>query len=134
MPPYSHTSGFYDDLSNTTVLARASHTPTGFLVPTQAGQEVRSSGDEEMPEEVSAKVNDADDTETSEQPPRVNYLPSSMGLSVLLGPHTRTLQAVIRWADYYWEAEEKATEPNEEEAVKQYEAEASKLGDPEGGT
>ena len=67
-----------------------------------------------MPEEVSAKVNDADDTETSEQPPRVKYLPSSMGLSVLLGPHTRTLQAVIRWADYYWEAEEKAPEPNKE--------------------
>ena len=100
---------------------------TGFLVPTHAEQRVKESGDEEMPEEAPEKVSDADDTETTEQPARSNYLPSSMGLTVLVGSQTKTLQAVVRWGDYYWEAEEKSPEPDEEEAAKRYEEEAAKL-------
>ena len=103
---------------------------TGFLVPSNADQEVKKSGDDEMSEEAPAKVNDADDTETSDQPPRTNYLPASMGLSVLVGPQSLSLEAVIRWGDYQWEAEEKVPEPNEEEVAKKYESEASKLTAP----
>jgi len=103
---------------------------TGFLVPNTAENTVKISGDDEMSEEAPAQVNDADDTETSEQPARVNYLPSSMGLSVLLGPHTHRLEAVIRWGDYHWEAEEKVAEPDEDEAARKYEEEASKLDAP----
>lgn len=103
---------------------------TGFLVPRNAEQNVKQSGDDEMSEEAPAKVNDADDTETSEQPPRINYLPASMGLSVLVGPRSRGIEAVIRWGDYNWEAEEKTPEPDEEEVAKKYESEASKVTPP----
>src|SRR4051812_44163814 len=79
---------------------------TGFLVPTGADQEVKSSGDDEMPEEAPERANGADDNESSDSAARVNYLPSSMGLSVLVGPGTSELQCIIRWGDYFWEAEE----------------------------
>lgn len=100
---------------------------TGFLVPCKAEQEVKSSGDEEMPEESGGEVNNADDTETSEQPPKVNFLPSSMGLSVLIGPGTQTLEALVRWGDYLWETEEATPEPDEEEVTRRYEEEAAKV-------
>ena len=103
---------------------------TGFLVPSQAEEEVRASGDEEMTEEAPDQVSDADDTEASEQQARVNFLPSSMGLSVLVKPETQTLEAVVRWGDYLWEAEEAIPEPDEEEVAKLYEEEASKLDTP----
>jgi hypothetical protein len=99
---------------------------TGFLRPSQAEAEVKASGDEEMTEEASGEVNNADDTETSEQQPKVNFLPSSMGLTVLLGPGTKEIQAVVRWGDYDWEAEEKEEEPDEDEAARKFEEEASK--------
>jgi hypothetical protein len=99
---------------------------TGFLVPSHAEQSVKKSGDDEMPEEAPEKVSDADDTETSEQPPRVNFLPSSMGLSVLVKPGTKQLEAVIRWGDYLWETEEPTPEPDEDEVARRYEEEASK--------
>lgn len=103
---------------------------TGFLVPTQADQHFKSSGDEEMAEEAPEKVSDADDTETSEQQARVNFLPSSLGLSVLVKPDTKTLEAVVRWGDYLWEAEGAIPEPDEEEVARRYEEEAAKLDAP----
>ncbi|MGE3312881.1 MAG: DISARM system helicase DrmA [Limisphaerales bacterium] len=103
---------------------------TGLLVPSQADQQVKSSGDDEMAEEAPEKVSDADDTETSEQQARVNFLPSSMGLSVLLKPDTKALEAVVRWGDYLWETEEAIPEPDEDEVARRYEEEAGKLDAP----
>jgi Helicase conserved C-terminal domain len=106
---------------------------TGFLVPSSAERKVKSSGDAEMEEAADEKLNGADDTETSEPAARVSYLPSSMGLSVLLKPQTHQIEAVIRWGDYHWEAEEKTPEPDEEEAARKYEEEAAKhVPPPEG--
>ena len=99
---------------------------TGFLVPSSAEQTVKDSGDEEMGEVALEKLNGADDTDSSEQAARVNYLPSSMGLSVLLKSTTQSITAVVRWGDYLWEAEEPSPEPDEDEVTRQYEVEASR--------
>lgn len=103
---------------------------TGFLVPTLADQTVKSSGDEEMAEQLElGGINGADDTEAAEEQARTNYLPSSMGVSVLIGPHTSSLEAVVRWGDYNWETEESTPEPDEEEVARKYEEDASRLDD-----
>ncbi len=99
---------------------------TGFLVPSKEDRKTKESGDEEMEEEALAKLNGADDTETSDAAARISYLPSSMGLSVLTKPETRNIEAVVRWGDYRWETETQTPEPDEEEAARKYEEETAK--------
>ena len=74
---------------------------TGFLVPLDAEQEQRV--DEASAEEVDA-ANDAggaDDATTPEPASaRQRYLPSSIGLSVLVPATTRQLKVLVRWGDY----------------------------------
>lgn len=74
---------------------------TGFLVPLDAEPEQR--GDADSTEEVDA-ANDtggADDATTPEPASaRQRYLPSSIGLSVLVSASTRQLKVLIRWGDY----------------------------------
>jgi hypothetical protein len=74
---------------------------TGFLVPLDADPSQRA--DEDSTEEVDA-ANDAggaDDATTPEPASaRQRYLPSSMGMSVLVPAVTKQLKVVIHWGDY----------------------------------
>src|ERR1700690_1315645 len=74
---------------------------TGFLVPLDAEPEQR--GDADSTEEVDA-ANDtggADDATTPEPASaRQRYLPSSIGLSVLVPTLARKLNVLVRWGDY----------------------------------
>ena len=74
---------------------------TGFIVPLDAGESQRA--DEDSTEEVDA-ANDAGgaDDATAPEPAaaRQRYLPSSIGLSLLVGSSTTALTVKVRWGDY----------------------------------
>jgi hypothetical protein len=72
---------------------------TGFLVPVDAPARQRSRDPQE--EMDTAEEGGADDDETPDRgPARPRYLPSSMGLSLLVEPGTETLRVTARWGDY----------------------------------
>ena len=76
---------------------------TGFLVPTDAPEIQRH--DPESVEVVDAVVGAEDgtgddDVEPDRPPARKVYLPSSLGVSVLVGPEETELTAVVQWGDY----------------------------------
>jgi hypothetical protein len=75
---------------------------TGFLVPLDADESQR--GEETAAEEVdevddSAGLEDATPPEPASA--RRKYLPSSIGLSVLVANDTRQLNVIARWGDYH---------------------------------
>ncbi|HUQ70724.1 MAG TPA: DISARM system helicase DrmA [Planctomycetaceae bacterium] len=74
---------------------------TGFLVPSEAEAEQRC--DVEATDELD-QAGDGGDTDDGTPPEpaaaRQRYLPSSMGLSVLIPKATDTLSVVVRWGDY----------------------------------
>lgn len=74
---------------------------TGFLVPTDADPEEKT--DEQSADELDV-VNDSKGLDDAVAPEaaaaRVRYLPSSMGLSLLVSKQTKTLKIVARWGDY----------------------------------
>ncbi len=74
---------------------------TGFLVPTGAPIEQRAQDIEEEQDEPSEPAHGADDAAVPERGSgkRV-FLPSSMGLSVLIDPATTKLDLVVTWGDY----------------------------------
>lgn len=79
---------------------------TGFLVPRDAPEEDRS--DETSQEELDL-VGDNDANGDDDVPPdraaaRRVFLPSSLGLSVLVPAGITTLTAIVRWGDYVPEA------------------------------
>jgi hypothetical protein len=82
----------------------------GFLVPLDAAPEQKT--DEQGTDEVDV-VNDGrglDDAVTPDPgAARVRYLPSSIGVSVLIAADTKSLQVTARWGDY------KARKSNENE-------------------
>jgi hypothetical protein len=91
---------------------------TGFLVPADAPMEQRH--DETSDEELDAPADGtgADDDEPVERvAARRKFLPSSMGVSVLVGPDTETLKATVMWGDYDYESEETIPEPAEPDAA-----------------
>ena len=73
---------------------------TGFLVPLDADPQQRA--DEDSTEEVDeATPGGADDATTPEPASaRQKYLPSSIGLSVLVPASARRLTVTVRWGDY----------------------------------
>ena len=87
---------------------------TGFLVPRQAPEEQRT--DLDSAEQIDAGGDiDADE---GAPPDRAaagkSYLPSSLGLSVLVAPGVDRLEAVVVWGDYGFEgaAEQSQPEPD----------------------
>jgi len=80
---------------------------TGFLVPSDAPVDQRT--DETATDEIDA-VGDTDGTDDADAPDRApaqtRYLPSSMGLSVLVEPGVAALEATVSWGDYVYEAGE----------------------------
>jgi len=74
---------------------------TGFLVPTDADEEQRfdPNSDDEM--DQAPAVAGVDENENPEKSAaRRSYLPSSLGLSVLIPKETRELQAIVRFGEY----------------------------------
>jgi hypothetical protein len=76
---------------------------TGFLVPREAPEEQRF--DPESQETLDAPLGDEegqgdDDTEPDAAPAKKAFLPSSIGVSVLVPEETAELQAEVRWGDY----------------------------------
>jgi hypothetical protein len=74
---------------------------TGFLVPLGAPEQQRSevATDDEL--DTIDEAGGSDDAVTPEPgPARRAFLPSSMGLSVLVGPDVDVLDVVVRWGDY----------------------------------
>ena len=84
---------------------------TGFLVPKNAPVEQRT--DETSTEEIDA-AGDTQGMDDASPPDRAaarrSFLPSSMGLSVLVAPGVDTLQAKIAWGDYAWEGGDQTAE------------------------
>ena len=80
---------------------------TGFLVPSGAPVEQRT--DETAREEIDS-AGEGDGTDDASPPDRAaarrTFLPSSMGLSVLVGPDVSSLQAIVSWGDYVSEGSE----------------------------
>lgn len=74
---------------------------TGFLVPTGAPIEQRAQDTEEEQDEPSEPSHGADDAAVPERGSgkRV-FLPSSLGLSVLVHPTTTALKLAVTWGDY----------------------------------
>ncbi len=87
---------------------------TGFLVPSGAPPEQRARDLEEEPDQPGEPAHGADDGKAPERGSgkRV-YLPSSMGLSVLLEPLTARLEITLHWGDYAPQ-EMEANRPEEE--------------------
>ena len=77
---------------------------TGYLVPSNAPIQQRR--DEESDEEIDS-VGDCDGTDDGSPPDRSpskkSFLPSSMGLSVLLPPGVNEMEARVCWGDYTYE-------------------------------
>ena len=74
---------------------------TGFLVPTDADEEQRSDPTSNDDLDQAAEPAGIDDDETPEKPAaRRSYLPSSMGVSVLVPAGAQELDAVVRYGEY----------------------------------
>ena len=89
---------------------------TGFLVPYEAPVEDRSDDDanDEL-DLIEDRPAADDDNKPEEASARKAYFPSSMGLSVLVGPETHHLQARLSWGDYAL-IDEPGTESDDEES------------------
>lgn len=75
---------------------------TGFLVPTEASESQRSDEDSGDALDAMAEAGGTDDAATPEPPSaRRAYMPSSIGLSVLVTPTTHQATVIIRWGDYH---------------------------------
>lgn len=88
---------------------------TGFLVPSTAS--VRQRTDETATDEIDSG-GESGGTDDSEPPDRgaarKTFLPSSMGMTVLIAPETENLEAKVSWGDYVYQGitdEEPADEP-----------------------
>ena len=75
---------------------------TGFLVPLDAGDEqrVEETSAEEMDEAGDARGGD-DGTTPEPVAARLAYMPSSIGLSILVPASAQHLRIIVRWGDYH---------------------------------
>ena len=74
---------------------------TGFLVPTNAPDEQRAHDNEEEFDEPTEPFHGSDDSSTPDRSSgKRNFLPSSMGLSILVDDETERLDVVVSWGDY----------------------------------
>ena len=80
---------------------------TGFLVPTNAPDEQRAQDNEEELDEPTEPFHGSDDSSTPDRGSgKRNFLPSSMGLSILVDDDTERLDVVVSWGDYSPESSE----------------------------
>ena len=80
---------------------------TGFLVPTDAKEAQRFDPTSDDEVDNTPPVAGVDENDTPEKPAaRRSYLPSSLGISVLLPAGTKELEAVVRFGEYQRTAQE----------------------------
>ena len=95
---------------------------TGYLVPTDAPESQRfdpmSMDDIDQP---AGAAGADDDQPVDRSAGGKSFMPSSIGLSVLVGPEARRVTVRARWGDYHWESDEDeasdAPDPEAEETV-----------------
>ena len=81
---------------------------TGFLVPTNAPDEQRAQDNEEEFDEPVEPSHGSDDSSTPDRGSgKQNFLPSSMGLSIIVDDETTRLDVEVSWGDYEPESNEK---------------------------
>ena len=74
---------------------------TGFLVPLDADQSQKVDEDSTDVVDAISDAGGADDAATPElASARQSYMPSSTGLSILIGSKTKKLKIKVRWGDY----------------------------------
>jgi hypothetical protein len=107
---------------------------TGFLVPTKAPIEQRT--DETATDEIDSAT-ESDPTDDTEPPDRgaarKSFLPSSMGLTVLVAPEAKHLEARVTWGDYGYEGpgeEEPSGVPAKESIPEKDEIEGEEVAEP----
>lgn len=99
---------------------------TGYLMSTEAPEKDRfdETSMEDVADstvvEVSAPGVDDDSGPADSQSSGKSFLPSSMGVSLLLTPDAKSIQVTARWGDYLWEAPEKELEPDEPEGEEEH--------------
>jgi hypothetical protein len=105
---------------------------TGFLVPSDAP--LHQKKDEEATDEIDSGGNGGgadDESPPDRAPAKHSFMPSSMGLSVLVPAEVKQLQATVSWGDYTFESgassEEEPVDAAVEETVDPPEAESSVL-------
>jgi hypothetical protein len=93
---------------------------TGFLVPVAAPAEQRS--DETSTEEIAggSDVGGTDDANAPDRDAaRKSFLPSSMGLSVLVPAGARRLVARVAWGEYIYESPDSDPEPEDHPPIEE---------------
>ena len=93
---------------------------TGFLVPITAPAEQRS--DETSTEEIAggSDVGGTDDANAPDRDAvRKSFLPSSMGLSVLVPASATRLEARVAWGEYVYEGPDSDSEPKDQPPVEE---------------
>jgi hypothetical protein len=90
---------------------------TGFLVPTSAPAEQRRDAESDEEIDSPAETSKGDDNAPPDRDARKSFLPSSMGVSILLPKGAPTLDVTVEWGDYIYEGQtEQGAEPAEEAA------------------
>lgn len=105
---------------------------TGYLVPTDAPESQRfdPTSMDDIDQAAGATGGD-DDQPVDRSSGGKSFMPSSIGLSVLVGPEAGRVTLRARWGDYHWESdedeesdapdpEEEAADPTEEDAEDPY--------------
>lgn len=99
---------------------------TGFLVPRLADDKDKKVDEDEIVAEAATGAA-GDDNDNPDAQAQVSFLPSSMGLSTLVGPQTNALTAILRWGDYIGETEVIDEEFKPEEVDQAHEEEMAKI-------
>ena len=88
---------------------------TGYLIPEQApeAQKFDPSSTEQLEGGGDSSGGD-DDSSAPEKVSQKSFLPSSLGLSVLVAPGTAAIQAAVTWGDYHWEDPDQAGDEPED--------------------
>lgn len=90
---------------------------TGFLVPTNAPDEQRAQDNEEEFDEPVEPSQGSDDSSTPDRGSgKQNFLPSSMGLSLIVDDETTRLDVNVSWGDYEPETNEDGNAGTKENA------------------
>lgn len=86
---------------------------TGFLAPFDSDAKDRLTEDADDEVESAEGGGTDDDNAPDKAPARKSFLPSSMGMSLLVASGTRSLSVTVRWGDYRWQEPEKFELGNE---------------------
>lgn len=80
---------------------------TGFLVPIEGGQVQRQADEASEDLDSGGEPGGVDDGDAPERAAaRSSYLPSSIGMSLLVSQATKTLSVTVHWGDYRWQKPE----------------------------